>query len=83
MCQTVLKHVLVMKAKRSTLDETIRDRTVQPLVDRDESSHEQTMLNEVNIDFRIPELHHSVVKQVESSRALVQKDREPPRSTCS
>ena len=49
-------------------NETIRDRTGQPVVNRDESSHEQTMLNEVNMDFRIPGLPHSVVKQAESSR---------------
>ena len=56
-------------------DETLRDRTGQPVVNRDESSHEQTMLNEVNIDFRIPGLPHSVVKQAESSRVreLVKK----------
>ena len=34
-------------------DETIRDRTEQPVVNHDASSHEQTMLNEVNIDLRI------------------------------
>ena len=49
-------------------DETIRDRMGQPVVSRDESCHEQTMLNEVNMDFRIPGLSHSVVKQVESFR---------------
>ena len=49
-------------------DETIRDRTGQPVVNRDETGHEQTMLNEVKMDFRIPGLPHSVVKQVESSR---------------
>ena len=49
-------------------DETLRDRAEQPVVNRDESSHEQTMLNEVNMDFRIPGLPHSVVKQAESSR---------------
>ena len=56
-------------------DETIRDRTGQPVVNHDESSHEQTMLNEVNMDFRIPGLPHSVVKHAESSRVqeLVQK----------
>ena len=32
-------------------DETIRDRTLQPFVNRDESSHEPTMLNGVNMDF--------------------------------
>ena len=66
-------------------DETIHDRTGQPVVHRDESGHEQTMLNEMNIDFRIPGLPYSVVKQAESSRVreLVKKDRESPRSTCS
>ena len=56
-------------------DETIRDRTGQPVVNRDESSHEQTMLSEVNMDFRIPGLSPSVVKQAESSRVreLVKK----------
>ena len=56
-------------------DETIQDRTGQPVVNRDESGHEQTMLNEVNMDFRIPGLPHSVVKQAESSRVreLVKK----------
>ena len=56
-------------------DATIRDRTGQPIVNWDESSHKQTMLNEVNMDFRIPGLPHSVVKHAESSRVheLVKK----------
>ena len=56
-------------------DETLRDRTVQPVVNHDDSSHEQTMLHEVNMDFRIPRLPHSVVKHAQSSsvRELVQK----------
>ena len=56
-------------------DETIHDRTGQPVVNRDESGHEQTMLNEVNMDFRIPGLPHSVVKQVDNYRVreLVKK----------
>ena len=49
-------------------DETLRDRTEQPVVNHDDSSHEQTMLNEVNMDFRIPGLPHSVVNQAESTR---------------
>ena len=49
-------------------EETIRDGTEQPVVNTDESSHEQTMLNEVNMDFRIPGLQHSVVQKAESSR---------------
>ena len=56
-------------------DETIHDRTGQPVVNRDEPGHEQTMLNEVNMDFQIPGLPHSVVKHAESSRVreLVKK----------
>ena len=56
-------------------DDTAHDGTGQPVVNRDESGHEQTMLNEVNMDFRIPGLPHSVVKQAESSRVreLVKK----------
>ena len=55
--------------------EMAHDRKGQPVVNCDESSHEQTMLNEVNMDFRIPGLPHSVVKQAGSSRVreLVEK----------
>ena len=35
-------------------DKTLRERTGRPVVNHDDSSHEQTMLNEVNMDFRIP-----------------------------
>ena len=65
-----------MKAKRSTLEiKTLRERTGRPVVNHYDSSHEQTMLNEVNMDFRIPGLPHSVVKHVESTsvRELIQK----------
>ena len=49
-----------------------------PVVCRDAShaqGHEQSMVNEVNIDFRIPGLPHSVVKQAQNSRVreLVKK----------
>ena len=56
-------------------EETIHDGTVQPVVNCDESSHEKTMLNEVNMDFRIPGLPHSVVKHAQrtSVRELIQK----------
>ena len=47
-------------------DETLRERSGQPVVNHDDSSHEQTMLNEVNMDFRIPGLPHSVVKHAQS-----------------
>ena len=42
-------------------DKTLRERTERPVVDHDDSSHEQTMVNVVNMDFRIPGLPHSVV----------------------
>ena len=51
-------------------DKTLRERTVRPVVNHDDSSHEQTMLNEVNIDFRIPGLPHSVVKHARRVRAF-------------
>ena len=56
-------------------DETLRDRSGQPFVNHDDSSHEQTMLNKVNMDFRIPGLPHSVVKHAQSTsvRELIQK----------
>ena len=59
-------------------DETNHDRTGQPVVGRDashEPGNEQSMLNEVDIDFRIPGLPHSVAKQAQNSRVreLVKK----------
>ena len=64
--------------------ETLRERSGQPIVNHDDFSHVQTMLNKVNMDFRIPGLPRPVVKQAESSRVCeLVKNREPPRSTCS
>ena len=48
-------------------EEKNHDRTGRPVVCRD-ANHERSMLNEVDIDFRIPRLPHSVVKQAENSR---------------
>ena len=48
-------------------DKTLRERTERPVVNRDDSSHEQTMLNEVNMDFRIPWFPHFVVKHAQST----------------
>ena len=66
-------------------DEALRDRTGQPVVNHDDSCHEQTMLNEADMDFRIPGLPHSVVKHAQSSRVreLVQKKWRTSRPTCS
>ena len=53
---------------RSYREEAVKhDRTVKPVVCRD-ANHEQSMLNEVDIDFRMPGLPHSVVKQAENCR---------------
>ena len=38
-------------------DKTLRERTVSPIVDHDNLSHEQTMLNEVNMDFEFQDYH--------------------------
>ena len=48
-------------------DETNHDRTGKPVVCRD-TNHEQSMLNVVDIDFRMPGLPHAVVKQAENYR---------------
>ena len=64
--------------KRETFnvgDKTLRERTGRPVVDHDNLGHEQTMLNEVNMDCRIPGSPHSVVKHAQSTsdRELIQK----------
>ena len=47
----------------SCLEEANHDRTKTPVVC---SQSERSMLNEVDMDFRIPGLPHSVVKQAET-----------------
>ena len=42
-------------------DKTLRKERRHPLL-HDDLSHEKIMLNQVNLDFRIPGLPHSVVK---------------------
>ena len=54
-------------------DKTAHVRMGQLVVGRDashEPGNEQSMLNEVNIDFRIPGLPQSIVKQAQNSRVL-------------
>ena len=65
-------------------DETLRKRTERSIADHD-VSHESIMVNEADMDFRIPGLPHSVVKHAQSTsvRQLIQKNGEPSRSTCS
>ena len=53
---------------RSFREEAVKhDRTEKPVVCRDEN-HEHSMLNEDDIDFRIPRLPHSVAKQADNYR---------------
>ena len=53
------------------------------IADHDES-HDSMMVNEADMDFRIPGLPHSVVKHAQSTsvRELIQKIENPSRSTC-
>ena len=48
-------------------DTTLRERTVRPVIDHDNLSHEKIMVNEADMDFRIPGLPHSVVKHAQST----------------
>ena len=55
-------------------DEILRKRTETSVADRD-VNHESMMVNEADMDFRIPGLTHSVVKHAQSTsvRQLIQK----------
>ena len=55
-------------------DEVLRERMEKSIADHDES-HEPLMVNEADMDFRIPGLPHSVVKHAQSTsvRELIQK----------
>ena len=56
-------------------DKTLRERMMTPVIDYDNLSHEKIMVNEADMDFRIPGLPHSVVKHAQSTsvRELIQK----------
>ena len=72
----IVNHVLVHESETFNVgDKTLRERTGRPVVNHDDSSHVQTMLNEVNMDFRIPGIPHSVVKHAQNTsvRELIQK----------
>ena len=47
-------------------DETLRERTVRPVIDHHDLSHE-SMVNEADMDFRIPGLPHSIAKYAQST----------------
>ena len=59
----------------NVVDKTLRERTERPVMDHDILSHEKIMVNEADMDFRIPRLPHSVVKHAQSTsvRELIQK----------
>ena len=73
--ETSKTHIRSSDDSRSLNVELAHDRSGQPVVNHDDSSHEQTMLSEVNMDFRIPGLPHSVVQHAQSTsvRELIQK----------
>ena len=56
-------------------DETLRERTGRPVIEHDDLNHESIMVNEADMDFRIPGLPHYVVKHAQSTsvRELIQK----------
>ena len=56
-------------------DKTLRERTGRPVIDHGDFSHEKIMVNEADMDFRIPGPPHSVVKHAQSTsvRVLIQK----------
>ena len=60
-------------------DETLRERTERSVTDHD-MSHESIMVNESDMDFRIPGLPHSVVKHAQSTsvRELIWKTENHP-----
>ena len=43
------------------------ERTGRPVIDHDDLSHEKIMVNEADMDFKIPGLPHSVVKHAQST----------------
>ena len=73
------KHVPLMEAQTSTVEtKQFMTERRKPVVGRGashEPGNDQAMLNEVDTDFRIPGLPHSVVKQAQNSRVreLVKK----------
>ena len=75
MRKTALEYVLLMKAICSTLMmKYFVKKWKNPLLVHDEN-HEPMMVNEADMDFRIPGLPHSVVKYAQSTsvRELIQK----------
>ena len=66
-------------------DKTLREWTGRPVIDHDDLSHEKIMVNEADMDFRIPGLPHSVVKHAQSTsvRELILKIENHPSTRSS
>ena len=56
-------------------EKTLRERTLRPVIGHDNLNRERIMVNEADMDFRIPGLPHSVVRNALSTsvRELIQK----------
>ena len=69
--------VFFTKAKHPALEmkKTLRERTLRPVIGHDNLIRERIMVNEADMDFRIPGLPHSVVRNALSTsvRELTQK----------
>ena len=78
--KTALEYLLLVKAIRSTLKmEYFVKEWGKSIADHDEN-HESMMVNEADMDFRIPGQPHSVVKHAQSTnvRQLIQKIQNHP-----
>ena len=80
MCQIVLNTRSAHESETLNAgNETLRKRAERSVADHD-VSHESIMVNEADMDFRIPGLPHSVVKHAQSTsvRQLIQKIEDHP-----
>ena len=72
--------VLPRRAVFNVGSKTLRERTVRPVIDHDDFSHEKIVVNEADMDFQIPRLPHSVVKHARTTsvQELIQKNENHP-----
>ena len=85
MCQTVLEHVFAHESETFNVeDEILRKRTEWSVADHD-VSHESTMVNEADMDFRIPGLptFRCEVRAENQRSRIYSENGETSRSTCS
>ena len=69
------EYVLLMKADTLNVDDEVLRKRMERSVAVHDENHEPMMVNEADMDFRIPGLPHSVVKHAQSTsvRELIQK----------